>query len=191
YFVMELIRGEPITKFCDDQHLTPRERLELFAQVCAGVQHAHQKGVIHRDLKPSNVLVTLYDGRPVPKVIDFGVAKALHQKLTDKTMFTEFGAVIGTLEYMAPEQAHLSHRAALLTAVAFVALLAAAAAVSAWQSVVATRAKGEALAARDAEAEQRRRTRAALDDMLSEESLAFLTTQKDLLPAQRAFLSRV
>jgi serine/threonine protein kinase/tetratricopeptide (TPR) repeat protein len=109
FFVMELIRGEPITKFCDDNHLTPRERLELFAQVCAGVQHAHQKGIIHRDLKPSNVLVTLYDGRPVPKVIDFGVAKALHQRLTDKTMFTEFGAVIGTLEYMAPEQAELSH----------------------------------------------------------------------------------
>jgi len=109
FFVMELIRGEPITKFCDDNHLTPRERLELFAQVCAGVQHAHQKGVIHRDLKPSNVLVTLYDGRPVPKVIDFGVAKALHQRLTEKTMFTEFGAVIGTLEYMAPEQAELSH----------------------------------------------------------------------------------
>jgi serine/threonine protein kinase/tetratricopeptide (TPR) repeat protein len=109
YFVMELIRGEPITKFCDDNHLTPQERLELFVPVCQAVQHAHQKGVIHRDLKPSNVLVTLYDGRPVPKVIDFGVAKALHQRLTDKTMFTEFGAVVGTLEYMAPEQAELSH----------------------------------------------------------------------------------
>ena len=109
YFVMELIRGEPITKFCDDNHLTPRERLELFVPVCHAVQHAHQKGVIHRDLKPSNILVTLYDGRPVPKVIDFGVAKALHQRLTDKTMFTEFGAAIGTLEYMAPEQAELSH----------------------------------------------------------------------------------
>jgi WD40 repeat protein/serine/threonine protein kinase len=109
YFVMELIKGEPITKYCDDHHLTPKERLELFVPVCQAVQHAHQKGIIHRDLKPSNVLVTLYDGRPVPKVIDFGVAKALHQRLTDKTMFTEFGAVIGTLEYMAPEQAHLSH----------------------------------------------------------------------------------
>jgi serine/threonine protein kinase/tetratricopeptide (TPR) repeat protein len=109
YFVMELIKGEPITKYCDDNHLTPRERLELFVPVCQAVQHAHQKGIIHRDIKPSNVLVTLYDGRPVPKVIDFGVAKALHQRLTDKTMFTEFGAVIGTLEYMAPEQAHLSH----------------------------------------------------------------------------------
>ncbi len=109
FFVMELIRGEPITKFCDANHLTPRERLGLFVPVCQAVQHAHQKGVIHRDLKPSNVLVTLYDGRPVPKVIDFGVAKATAQRLTEKTMFTEFGAVIGTLEYMAPEQAHLSH----------------------------------------------------------------------------------
>jgi eukaryotic-like serine/threonine-protein kinase len=109
YFVMELIRGESIIKFCDANHLSPRERLELFVPVCQAVQHAHQKGIIHRDLKPSNVLVTLYDSRPVPKVIDFGVAKALHQRFTDKTMFTEFGAVIGTLEYMAPEQANLSH----------------------------------------------------------------------------------
>jgi non-specific serine/threonine protein kinase/serine/threonine-protein kinase len=109
YFVMELIRGEPITRFCDDNHLTPRERLELFVPVCQAVQHAHQKGVIHRDLKPSNVLVTLADGRPVPKVIDFGVAKALHQQLTERTMVTEFGQVVGTLEYMAPEQAGLSH----------------------------------------------------------------------------------
>jgi serine/threonine protein kinase/tetratricopeptide (TPR) repeat protein len=109
YFVMELIKGVPITKFCDEHHLTPRERLELFVPVCQAVQHAHQKGVIHRDLKPSNVLVTLYDGRPVPKVIDFGVAKALHQRLTDRTLFTGFGAVVGTLEYMAPEQAALSH----------------------------------------------------------------------------------
>jgi serine/threonine protein kinase/tetratricopeptide (TPR) repeat protein len=109
YFVMELVRGVPITKFCDQEHLTPRERLELFVPVCQAVQHAHQKGVIHRDLKPSNILVTLYDGKPVPKVIDFGVAKALHQKLTDRTLFTDFGAVVGTLEYMAPEQAALSH----------------------------------------------------------------------------------
>jgi serine/threonine protein kinase len=109
YFVMELIKGVPITKFCDEHHLTPRERLELFVPVCQAVQHAHQKGVIHRDLKPSNVLVTLYDGKPVPKVIDFGVAKALHAKLTDRTLFTDFGVVVGTLEYMAPEQAALSH----------------------------------------------------------------------------------
>jgi serine/threonine protein kinase len=108
YFVMELVKGVPITKYCDEARLTPRERLELFIPVCQAVQHAHQKGIIHRDLKPSNVLVTLYDGRPVPKVIDFGVAKALHQRLTERTMFTEFGAVVGTFEYMAPEQAELS-----------------------------------------------------------------------------------
>jgi serine/threonine protein kinase len=108
FFVMELVRGVPINKFCDQEHLTPRERLELFVPVCQAVQHAHQKGVIHRDLKPSNILVTLYDGKPVPKIIDFGVAKALHTKLTERTMFTEFGAVIGTLEYMAPEQAEMS-----------------------------------------------------------------------------------
>jgi WD40 repeat protein/serine/threonine protein kinase len=108
YFVMELVRGVPITKFCDQEHLTPRERLELFVPVCQAIQHAHQKGVIHRDLKPSNILVTLYDGKPVPKVIDFGVAKALHTKLTERTMFTEFGAVVGTLEYMSPEQAEMS-----------------------------------------------------------------------------------
>jgi len=108
YFVMELVKGIPITRFCDQNRLTPRERLELFVPVCQAVQHAHQKGVIHRDLKPSNVLVTLYDSKPVPKVIDFGVAKALHQKLTERTMFTAFGAVVGTLEYMSPEQAELN-----------------------------------------------------------------------------------
>jgi WD40 repeat protein/serine/threonine protein kinase len=108
FFVMELVHGVPITKFCDDEHLTPRERLELFVPVCQAVQHAHQKGVIHRDIKPSNVLVALYDDRPVPKVIDFGVAKAAGERLTDRTMFTEFGAVVGTLEYMSPEQARLN-----------------------------------------------------------------------------------
>ncbi len=108
YFVMELVKGIPITRFCDENRLTPRERLELFVPVCQAVQHAHQKGVIHRDLKPSNVLVTLYDGKPVPKVIDFGVAKALHQKLTERTMFTAFGTVVGTLEYMSPEQAEMN-----------------------------------------------------------------------------------
>src|SRR5689334_20702836 len=86
YFVMDLVRGMPITKFCDAQHLTPRQRLELFVPVCQAVQHAHQKGIIHRDIKPSNVLVALYDGKPVPKVIDFGVAKAAGQPLTDKTL---------------------------------------------------------------------------------------------------------
>jgi tetratricopeptide (TPR) repeat protein len=105
YFVMELVRGVPLTRFCDDRRLTPKERLELFIPVCQAVQHAHQKGIIHRDLKPSNVLVALYDGKPVPKVIDFSVAKATGSKLTDKTLFTGFGAVIGTLEYMSPEQA--------------------------------------------------------------------------------------
>jgi serine/threonine protein kinase/tetratricopeptide (TPR) repeat protein len=108
YFVMELVKGVPITKYSDERRLTPRERLELFVPVCQAVQHAHQKGLIHRDLKPSNVLVCLYDGKPVPKVIDFGVAKATGQRLTDRTMFTEIGQVVGTLEYMSPEQAELN-----------------------------------------------------------------------------------
>src|SRR3977135_639500 len=108
YFVMELVKGVPITEFCDQNRLTPRERLELFIPVCQAVQHAHQKGVIHRDLKPSNVLVTLYDDKPVPKVIDFGVAKAIGQQLTERTLFTGFGAIVGTLEYMSPEQAQLN-----------------------------------------------------------------------------------
>jgi serine/threonine protein kinase/WD40 repeat protein len=108
YFVMELVKGVPITEYCDQNKLTPRERLELFIPVCQAIQHAHQKGIIHRDIKPSNVLVCLYDGRPVAKVIDFGVAKAIEQRLTEKTMFTQHGQVIGTLEYMSPEQAELS-----------------------------------------------------------------------------------
>ncbi len=108
YFVMELVKGVPITKYCDEHHLTPRQRLELFVPVCQAVQHAHQKGIIHRDLKPSNVLVALYDGKPVPKVIDFGVAKAAGQQLTDKTLVTGFGAIVGTLEYMSPEQAQVN-----------------------------------------------------------------------------------
>jgi serine/threonine protein kinase/tetratricopeptide (TPR) repeat protein len=108
YFVMELVKGVPITKYCDEHCLTPRQRLELFVPVCQAVQHAHQKGIIHRDLKPSNVLVCLYDGRPVPKVIDFGIAKATGQKLTERTMFTEIGQVVGTLEYMSPEQAEVN-----------------------------------------------------------------------------------
>ena len=105
FFVMELVHGLPITEYCDQQKLSPRQRLELFISVCRAVQHAHQKGVIHRDLKPSNILVTEYDHRAVPKVIDFGVAKATGQQLTEKTLFTEFGQIIGTLEYMSPEQA--------------------------------------------------------------------------------------
>src|SRR5204862_2838054 len=109
YFVMELVKGVPITNYCDGHHLTPRQRLELFIPICQAVQHAHQKGIIHRDLKPSNVLVALYDGKPVPKVIDFGVAKAAGQSLTDKTLVTGFGNVVGTLEYMSPEQAELNN----------------------------------------------------------------------------------
>ncbi|HJT78535.1 MAG TPA: tetratricopeptide repeat protein, partial [Gemmataceae bacterium] len=108
YFVMELVKGVPITRYCDEHRLTPRQRLELFVPVCQAIQHAHQKGVIHRDIKPSNVLVALYDGRPVPKVIDFGIAKAAGQPLTEHTLVTGFGAVVGTLEYMAPEQAQLN-----------------------------------------------------------------------------------
>ena len=102
---MELVQGIPLAKYCDDEHLTVPERLNLFIPICNAVQHAHQKGIIHRDLKPSNILVGLYDGQPVPKVIDFGIAKATEQKLTDNTLLTEFGQVIGTLAYMAPEQA--------------------------------------------------------------------------------------
>jgi eukaryotic-like serine/threonine-protein kinase len=108
YFVMELVNGVPITKYCDDNLLTPRQRLELFVPVCQAIHHAHQKGIIHRDVKPSNVMVTLYDGKPVPKVIDFGVAKATEQKLTERTLFTQHGTTVGTLEYMSPEQAETS-----------------------------------------------------------------------------------
>jgi WD40 repeat protein/serine/threonine protein kinase len=109
YFIMELVRGIPITQFCDDNRLTPRERLELFLTVCQAVQHAHQKGIIHRDLKPSNVLVTQHDARPIVKVIDFGIAKALGQeRLTEKTLFTGFAHMIGTPLYMSPEQAEMS-----------------------------------------------------------------------------------
>src|SRR5689334_7029830 len=108
YFVMELVRGAPITNYCDEKNLSLTERLELFIKVCQAVQHAHHKAVIHRDLKPSNILVTLHDGEPVPKVIDFGVAKALGQKLTEKTLFTAFTQMIGTPAYMSPEQAEMS-----------------------------------------------------------------------------------
>ena len=106
---MELVKGVPITKYCDEHRLTPPERLELFVPVCQAVQHAHQKGIIHRDIKPSNVLVALYDGKPVPKVIDFGVAKATGQKLTERTLFTEFRRRSSARsEYMSPEQAELN-----------------------------------------------------------------------------------
>jgi hypothetical protein len=108
YFVMELVRGVPITDYCDQNNLPVHERLDLFVQVCHAVQHAHQKGIIHRDIKPSNVLVTLHDGRPVPKVIDFGVAKAIDRQLTEETLFTRFAEMIGTPLYMSPEQAEMT-----------------------------------------------------------------------------------
>lgn len=108
YFVMELVNGVPITEYCDEQKLSTRQRLSLFVAVCQAVHHAHQKGVIHRDIKPSNILVTLYDGVPVPKVIDFGISKATNQRLTEKTLFTHFGQLIGTPIYMSPEQAEMS-----------------------------------------------------------------------------------
>ena len=108
YFVMELVRGVPITKFCDERRLSGSERLELFQAVCMAVQHAHQKGVIHRDIKPSNVLVTLHDDKAVVKVIDFGVAKAIHQPLTDRSVYTRFAQMIGTPLYMSPEQAEMN-----------------------------------------------------------------------------------
>ena len=108
YFVMELVKGVPITRYCDELQLPLRERLELLVPVCQAIQHAHQKGVIHRDIKPSNVLVCMQDGKAVPKVIDFGVVKALNQRLTNESMYTEIGQLIGTLEYMSPEQAELS-----------------------------------------------------------------------------------
>jgi WD40 repeat protein len=108
FFAMELINGSPITQFCNERKLSVRQRLDLFIRVCFGIQHAHHKGIIHRDIKPSNVLVALYDDAAVPKVIDFGVAKATSQQLTDRTMFTQYGALVGTLEYMSPEQAHFN-----------------------------------------------------------------------------------
>ena len=105
YFVMEYVDGLPISQYCDRHRLTMRQRMELFIQVCEGVQHAHQKAIIHRDLKPSNILVTEVDGRAAPRIIDFGVAKATSQPVDAATMFTQFGAPIGTIGYMSPEQA--------------------------------------------------------------------------------------
>ena len=108
YFVMELVRGEPITDYCDRAKMPTAQRLELFRQVCRAVEHAHQKGIVHRDIKPSNVLVTVSDDKPLVKVIDFGIAKALNTELTEKTLFTEFRQLIGTPQYMSPEQAERS-----------------------------------------------------------------------------------
>ena len=108
YFVMELVYGVKITEYCDQNRVSMQERLELFIQVCNAVQHAHQKGIIHRDLKPSNIMVTMHDGVPVPKVIDFGIAKATEQRLTDKTLFTSYAQLMGTPAYMSPEQMELS-----------------------------------------------------------------------------------
>jgi serine/threonine protein kinase/WD40 repeat protein len=108
YFVMELVKGVPITRYCDEETLTTKERLDLFIKVCQAIQHAHQKGIIHRDIKPSNIMVTLHDGVPVPKVIDFGIAKATQQDLTDKTIYTQYSQFIGTPAYMSPEQAEMT-----------------------------------------------------------------------------------
>jgi serine/threonine protein kinase/tetratricopeptide (TPR) repeat protein len=108
YFVMELVKGVPVTEYCDKNNLDTRQRLELFIDVCKAVQHAHQKGIIHRDIKPSNIMITLHDSKPVPKIIDFGIAKATQHRLTEKTLFTEYRQFIGTPEYMSPEQAEMS-----------------------------------------------------------------------------------
>jgi len=105
---MEYVPGLPMADYCDRNRLSTRERLELFIPVCQAIQHAHQKGIIHRDIKPSNVLIAVQDGKPVPKIIDFGVAKATNQRLTEKTVFTQQGYLIGTPEYMSPEQAEMT-----------------------------------------------------------------------------------
>jgi len=110
FFVMELIIGLPITKYVEKRRLNLRQRVELFVQVCHAIQHAHQKGVIHRDIKPNNILVTEFDGEPITKVIDFGISKALEGNLTDKTMFTSYGNMLGTPDYMSPEQAEMNGR---------------------------------------------------------------------------------
>ena len=108
FFVMELVKGISITDYCNDAKLTSRERLALFIPICHAIQHAHQKGIIHRDIKPRNVMITLVDGKPIPKVIDFGIAKAIDHRLTERTLFTKYGEFIGTPAYMSPEQAELS-----------------------------------------------------------------------------------
>ena len=116
YFVMELIKGTPLNEYCDKHELSIRDRLKIMVDVCEAIQHAHQKGIIHRDLKPNNVLVSEVNGEPAPKVIDFGLAKATEHttQLTDKTMFTEFGQVVGTVQYMSPEQAEMDSKTSIL-----------------------------------------------------------------------------
>jgi serine/threonine protein kinase len=109
FFAMEYVKGVPITEYCDKHRLTILERLELFIRVCEGIQHAHQKGILHRDIKPSNVLVSIQDDKAVPKIIDFGLAKAISQRLTEKTIYTELGQLVGTPEYMSPEQAEMTN----------------------------------------------------------------------------------
>src|SRR5262249_35600313 len=109
YFAMEYVKGVPLTKYCDNARLTIPQRLELFVPICQAVQHPHQKGIIHRDLKPSNILVCLYDGKPTPKVIDFGLVKAMQQPLTEHTLHTAQGAILGTPAYMSPEQAEFNN----------------------------------------------------------------------------------
>ena len=128
YFVMELVKGVPITEYCDKNKLSTAKRQELFMPVCHAIQHAHQKGIIHLDIKPANVMVTLHDGNPVPKVIDFGIAKATNQKLTEKTLFTNYAQMIGTPACMSPEQAEIvADRLASFPSVAVVERLALAA----------------------------------------------------------------
>ncbi|MFK7818166.1 MAG: serine/threonine protein kinase, partial [Planctomycetaceae bacterium] len=108
YFVMELVRGIPVTDYCEREQVGVRERLQVFSQICRAVQHAHQKGIIHRDIKPSNVMITLHDGEPVAKMIDFGIAKAIDTRLTNRTLFTNYAQIVGTPLYMSPEQADIS-----------------------------------------------------------------------------------
>ncbi len=108
YFVMELVRGKSVTTYCDEKQLSLRERLKIFVQICNALEHAHQKGIIHRDIKPNNILVTNHDGQPTAKIIDFGIAKAVNDRLTEKTLFTNYGEMVGTPLYMSPEQAEMS-----------------------------------------------------------------------------------
>ena len=108
YFVMELVRGKSVTTYCDEKQLSLRERLKIFVQICNALEHAHQKGIIHRDIKPNNILVTNHDGQPTAKIMNFGIAKAVNDRLTEKTLFTNYGEMVGTPLYMSPEQAEMS-----------------------------------------------------------------------------------